>query len=482
MANPDHLAILDQGVKIWNKWREENSSVEPDLSEADLKERVLYVKDEGVGINLQGADLQSTNLENANLENANLKNAKLLSANLRNTDLFVANLENANLLAINLESANLLASNLKNANLKNANLFVADLKNANLENANLKNANFLAADLENANLKNANLHYARLESVYLENANLENANLENAHLENANLRNARLENAHLENANLRNARLENVNLRNARLENANLRNAHLENAHLENAHLENAHLENAHLENANFRNTHLENAHLRDVKGLRFNSTMIRNIRLSRNSDYWTTLKQKYTGARLLFNVLAFAAFIIPYTLNIGLWRGVNTTQELFQNYIIVGDIVTEDIVNKGPCLQDKCRDLAIWQLLLGWYRKSAWLYVSLSLLLFFYNMLHFFLTRRVNSLRDAEELAGQQTPNLGPSLWKVILGFSGSWSWEGLKKGREELSQSYLWLWPLHKITKSLFWLATISLLVHLFTWLFLEHVSVPV
>lgn len=28
MANPEHLAILKQGVKAWNRWRSEN----PDLS------------------------------------------------------------------------------------------------------------------------------------------------------------------------------------------------------------------------------------------------------------------------------------------------------------------------------------------------------------------------------------------------------------------------------------------------------------------
>jgi hypothetical protein len=24
MANPEHLAILKQGVEVWNKWRDEN--------------------------------------------------------------------------------------------------------------------------------------------------------------------------------------------------------------------------------------------------------------------------------------------------------------------------------------------------------------------------------------------------------------------------------------------------------------------------
>jgi hypothetical protein len=36
MANPEHLAILKQGVEEWNKWRGEHSELEPDLSRADL--------------------------------------------------------------------------------------------------------------------------------------------------------------------------------------------------------------------------------------------------------------------------------------------------------------------------------------------------------------------------------------------------------------------------------------------------------------
>jgi hypothetical protein len=36
MANPEHLEILKQGVEVWNKWREDNPSIRPDLSEAHL--------------------------------------------------------------------------------------------------------------------------------------------------------------------------------------------------------------------------------------------------------------------------------------------------------------------------------------------------------------------------------------------------------------------------------------------------------------
>jgi hypothetical protein len=43
MANPEHLAILKQGVEVWNKWRNENdlTTPTPDLSGADPGEADL---------------------------------------------------------------------------------------------------------------------------------------------------------------------------------------------------------------------------------------------------------------------------------------------------------------------------------------------------------------------------------------------------------------------------------------------------------
>ena len=34
MANPEHLRILEQGVQVWNAWRDRNRDIRPNLSEA----------------------------------------------------------------------------------------------------------------------------------------------------------------------------------------------------------------------------------------------------------------------------------------------------------------------------------------------------------------------------------------------------------------------------------------------------------------
>ena len=78
MANEEHLKILEQGIKAWNKWREENPNIKPNLRNAkvrnNLSEANLSMAD------LCGADLLFANLERANLRGANLNRANLSGA------------------------------------------------------------------------------------------------------------------------------------------------------------------------------------------------------------------------------------------------------------------------------------------------------------------------------------------------------------------------------------------------------------------
>ena len=66
MADPKHLAILEQGADAWNQWRRENSDTLPDLSGAKLS-----------GANLSGADLSGADLFGADLSWADLSGADL---------------------------------------------------------------------------------------------------------------------------------------------------------------------------------------------------------------------------------------------------------------------------------------------------------------------------------------------------------------------------------------------------------------------
>jgi uncharacterized protein YjbI with pentapeptide repeats len=164
MANPEHLAILKQGVDVWNEWRAKTAE-QVDLCDVDFR----------------GADLCEVNLSGAFLCGANLSFANLSEANLYEVDFTGANFNGANLCKAFLKFANLNDAYLFSANLNGANLGGADLWGADLSEANLSNAN-LSANFREANLSGANLSYAGLSGADLSRASLSGANLNYANL------------------------------------------------------------------------------------------------------------------------------------------------------------------------------------------------------------------------------------------------------------------------------------------------------------
>ncbi len=218
MANEEHLQILEQGVKAWNQWREENPEIRPDLIEA----------------NLPKADLEEANLSRADLSGANLNGVDLSGANLSKADLSGASL----LEEVNLSMANLSEANLSGAYLSWAYLFAANLSGANLSRADLSGAYFSRfglsrttifddidetdMDLFSANLNRANLSGADLSGAYLISTNLNRANLNEADLRRANLSEADLRRANLISVDLSGANLSGANLNGAKLTRATL--------------------------------------------------------------------------------------------------------------------------------------------------------------------------------------------------------------------------------------------------------------------
>ncbi len=136
MANPEHLAILKQGLEQWNKWREEHPGVRPELHMADLAAE-----------NLCRADLSWAILSGANLNEAKLIMANLLGADLRGARLSGARLTGANLSSTNLGLAVLFNANLSEAHLSYANLGGSILSGADLTGAEARSTIFAAVDL-----------------------------------------------------------------------------------------------------------------------------------------------------------------------------------------------------------------------------------------------------------------------------------------------------------------------------------------------
>ncbi|MEQ8461948.1 pentapeptide repeat-containing protein [Coleofasciculus sp. E1-EBD-02] len=220
--------IIDTQTQLdptWRKiWAIFNNQVTEDL---DLRNADLSRQD-FQGMNLAGANLQSTKLFSTNFRNTNLSGADLRNASYRELCLAGANLTDANLSGLNLRSINLSGANLQGANLNRVMLEQADLSGANLQGANLDGAILEEADLSGANLQGVNLDGAILKNTVINSAtqldpkwqlvweilnnsqcgrelsgvDLSNANLSRANLENANLKGANLTGVDLSEANL----------------------------------------------------------------------------------------------------------------------------------------------------------------------------------------------------------------------------------------------------------------------------------------
>ncbi|PMB15556.1 pentapeptide repeat-containing protein [Fischerella thermalis] len=170
MANEEHLAILRQGVEIWNEWRKKNLEIQLNLIKADLSRANLSE------VNLSGAKLTWADLSYTNLSKADLSRADLSYANLSKADLSRANFSRAFLVEANFSSANL-----SKADLSEANLSKAFLVEANLNEADLSSANLSCADLSRAKLSRTELYIIRALGTNFTAANFTGACLENWH-------------------------------------------------------------------------------------------------------------------------------------------------------------------------------------------------------------------------------------------------------------------------------------------------------------
>jgi uncharacterized protein YjbI with pentapeptide repeats len=249
MANPEHLAKLQQGVAAWNAWREQNPDIKPDLQKANLYAYPLGKVNLSNAI-LSRANLGAANLNRAIVTGANLNEATLTGAALYFADLSEATLSRALLSGALMGQATLTKSDLSGADLRNADLSAADLNGANFESADLTGAKLRGANLANANLTGTALQHALLHDANLKGATLARANLSGANLSWANLVTADLTAADLTRAILRNASFSRANLRKAECAGGDLNNANLSEANLSNVDLRSANLQGAILDGA----------------------------------------------------------------------------------------------------------------------------------------------------------------------------------------------------------------------------------------
>jgi uncharacterized protein YjbI with pentapeptide repeats len=144
MANQEQLKILQQGVELWNKWREENSTVKVDLSGANLS-----------AMDLSGIDFRDARLTRVDFRDAKLRGARLSLANLSRATLIGTSLNRANLKETRLSHAIITNAHLRDADLSSAYLHKTVLAMTDLTGAYLYKAHFSEAYLNGSKFANA---------------------------------------------------------------------------------------------------------------------------------------------------------------------------------------------------------------------------------------------------------------------------------------------------------------------------------------
>ena len=222
MPNQEHLKILEAGPDAWNKWRDENPNIRPDLSQMNFMnknfngfnfEKTIFNGSHLPGvnfenINLMGALFQACNLQGANFKKTSCVGASFLGARLDNTkfngailrstsfkkailqgvDLQEADLRGAILTGSSLEGALLKGSKLSGADLSTSSLSKLDLSNIDMTSAKCEMTNLSGVNLTNSTLRNANLEHATLSHSILSQTDFQGANLANSHFTKAKMK------------------------------------------------------------------------------------------------------------------------------------------------------------------------------------------------------------------------------------------------------------------------------------------------------
>lgn len=167
MASKTQLEILEKGVDSWNKWREKNEGVIVDLVGADFNAVDLC------RVDLRSADLSEADLSEAIFDGANFHRANLRDANLSESSFIGANLREARFRNANLNESNFDGADFFHASLYGADSIGSSFSGANLRNARLFDANFTDAD---ADLTMTDLNEAMFGDTIIANTNLAHSN------------------------------------------------------------------------------------------------------------------------------------------------------------------------------------------------------------------------------------------------------------------------------------------------------------------
>ena len=194
MANPAHLEIMEQGKEAWDRWREENPEIKPDLRGLGSDEIGGRIELDLSGWDLRDVDMWRVFFIRPDLRNADLRGADLSKATIAVGDLRGANLSGAYAIEANIGCSNFSGLDLTGVNLNGADLSGSDFSGATLSGTGFRKANLSQANFSRSTLIDVDLTKADLSGTIFTHATLAGANLEGASLVSTNFEHATMTN------------------------------------------------------------------------------------------------------------------------------------------------------------------------------------------------------------------------------------------------------------------------------------------------
>jgi len=188
----EHLAILEEGVDAWNRWRAGHPDVRPAFTDLVLANRDFR------GYDFRGTSflrvlLNDSDLRGADCEGARFDESRLINVDLRQTRMKACSLLGATLSHAKLAGLDLTLTNFSDADCWDADFSSADLSGATMQRAKLNDAKLVATTLHRTDMTSAILHMADLSHADLREAELSVAQLIAATARDANFTGASLQ-------------------------------------------------------------------------------------------------------------------------------------------------------------------------------------------------------------------------------------------------------------------------------------------------
>lgn len=383
MANPEHVSILESGVASWNKWREDNPHIEPDLSGVKLAELLskndkhLVHFDDLFGyspakITNRWKDWSSVNGVEVTPDQDNIiqKEVRLTYRAMREPISMMREV------GVELERAQycLIGINLSRTNLSKAVLDAVVLAFSDLSECNLEEASFYASALHDVDLSSS-----RMSRVLARHCNFNRAMMNAATAKEASFQICLFDEAILKDADIRDSGIFNAKLTRA----------------------------------------DLSGADFRGVKAFILDETVIAGTRFPKKAvDPWTKLRRRYSGPASSFNYILTGLYFIPLLANAFYLWALTNAQERTLHAINQSDLMTiQDrcgqsesslaVQYQGELIAKfECDTQSVFSILFG-IGTAGWFWAAFGLALLSYQITRLFFTRTISLMRDREERSG---------------------------------------------------------------------------